>query len=95
MEFSLPKVGAVGLSIVGFVNLVKDTFIGEFLLWLPFGWGWFGWFFNFVWDFGTYLGAGFFILIFLQWTKNAYILATLGVLFILFVKFGLRAVGST
>lgn len=93
-DLSFATVGSVGLGVVGFMSLVQGTIIGQFLLWFPFGWSWFGWLFNFVWASSVFLGAGFFVLLFLAWTKNVYILSVLFLAFILFIKFGLRAVGG-
>ena len=91
MEVSFPKFGSVGLAVLSFFTLVNNTIIGDFFHWFPFGWSWFSGLIDFLVLYYPFLGAFFFAVIFLQWTKNVYILAVLGVFFIAFVKFGLNS----
>ena len=93
MEFSFSKFGTIILGIISFIKLTSDTLIGQFLRWFPFGWGWLVFFIDIITGYYEYL-AGFIIaIIFLKWTKNFYILLVIGILVVLFLKFGLKSVG--
>jgi len=89
INLNFPAVGSIGLAIVGFINLIKDTLFGEFIRWLHLGF-----FMDFVIMFFVPLSILFFVIIFLQWTKNLYVLLVLALLFFLFLKFGLKSIGG-
>ena len=93
MEFSFSKVGTIVLGVLSFIRLVNNTLIGQFLRWFPFGLGWLIWFLDFVVKYYEYLAGVTIAFIFLKWTKNFYILLVIAILVILFLKFGLKAVG--
>lgn len=93
MEVSFSKIGSIGLGIFSFIRMVQGTLIDHFFRWIPLlGDIFFSPVFDFVTQWFAYLGGLCFAVIFLQWTRNVYVLLTLAVLFILFVKFGLRHV---
>ena len=89
--FSL--IGTIGLCILSFLVLSEGTIIGDFFLWLPFGYGWFAGIISFLINNHAYVGSVFFVMFFLKWTRNPYLLAFFCASFIVFVKFGLRSVG--
>lgn len=93
-EVSFSNAGSIGLTVLGFIKITQPTFIGTFLMWMPFGWGWFQVPLNFIYDYFPYIGAVFFMLIFMKWTRNIYILGALALLFALFVRFVLYPIGG-
>lgn len=94
MEFSFSKVGSLCLAVLSFVTITDGTIIGNFLRWLPFGWGVLVPVLDFLIHYYAFLGSVAFAFIFLQWTRNFYIIFTLALLFFLFVKFGLQEIGA-
>jgi len=86
-EFTWTKliVGVMGL--ISFIEVSIITPIYDFMMWLPFGKGWFASPYLFVSDHYAIMLAVLFPLLFLQKTKNVYILTAMGVLFYLFLYF--------
>jgi len=92
LQIKPPAVGGVILALLSFVVISQGTFIGDFLLWLfPDSW------IFFLIKYHAIIGSLALMIIFIQWTKNVYVLLGIGVLFFLFIQFGLKraGIGST
>ena len=86
-QFSWTKCILAFMGIVSFLVASFQTPLKDFFLWVPFGWSWFAPLYLFIIDYYPYMLSALFPLLFLQKTKNIYILVVLGVLFFLFLTF--------
>ena len=93
-EVSIPKFGSIALGVISFIRLVQGTIIAKFLEWFPFGWGWLVFFLNFIYAWYEVLAGAIVAIIFLKWTKNAYVLIFIAVMVWIFLKFGLKSIGG-
>lgn len=87
MEFSIQKIGLIGMAIVGFLATASLTILHDFFLWLPFGLGWFAGTYLFIVDYYAYLLTFFFVVVMMKKTRNVYWLLLFGLLFFLFLQF--------
>ena len=92
-RFSIPWFAGSLIALVGFIKLTNETIIGKFLAWFPFGWGWFVPFLTFVVGYYEILIGTLVAGMFIEKTKNVYILGFIVLMVWLFLKFGLRSVG--
>lgn len=94
-DVSVPRVAMIAMFVLSFIFTTYNTVFGQFLLWFPFGWGWIAWLVEFIVAWYEYLASVLMIFVALKWTKNAYILMIIAILFFLFLKFGLKSVVGT
>ena len=90
MEVSIPKIASVLMAICSFLRISSNTIVGKFFRWVPFNLGWFAPIYDFIVHWYALIMSFLFVMFFLKWTRNFYVLGVMGILAFLFMKFLLQ-----